>query len=312
MAAFPSLPAFRDNAAMIRLTHILITAFLLFSSPAQAWNAAGHRIVAAIAWQQLDPDTRSWLNQALQQHPDADSWRKRAKSEDAEALFYEAATWPDDIRNDPRYYDEGREEATPAIKGLIDQARHKDWHYVDLDPQGKAVSGQLPRRLRELRQGLASSNNPAYIRWALPWLLHLVGDLHQPLHIGQHGDEGGNAVEIENPYNPRQPFTNLHTYWDDLPGPPWLRGKRLEARVRGLLERYPAPRPASIDRWIEESHTLLRQAYPNTAGSLLLQIDEAFRQESQKISERQLVAAGYRLGTLLNEITSRRVPRETP
>ena len=62
---------------------------------------------------------------------------------------------------------------------------------------------------------------------ALPWLLHLVADIHQPLHVGLDGDEGGNKVEIENPFNKRLPFTNVHTYWDDLPGPPWLRGKRL-------------------------------------------------------------------------------------
>ena len=304
--------SFRDNGAMMRLAPLLFACTLLFATPALAWNAAGHRIVAAIAWQQLDAGTQNWLAQSLLQHPDADLWRKRAKSDEAEALFCEAATWPDDIRNDPRYYDEGRDEAPPAINGLLDHARHKDWHYVDLDTHGQAIAGQLTRRLRELRQGLSSNGNPAYLRWALPWLLHLVGDLHQPLHVGRHGDEGGNAIEIENPANPRLPFTTLHAYWDDLPGPPWLRGKRLQARVRGLLESHSAPRPSSIEHWASESHQLLAQAYPQTAGSLLPVADTAFRQNSQEIADRQLVAAGYRLGRLLAEIAGRRVPRETP
>lgn len=289
----------------------LLLACLLLPTRACAWNAAGHRIVADIAWQQLDSPAQAWIDAALRQHPDYPKWQQRARSENAEAIFCEAATWADDIRNDPRYYDEQREQAPPAIPGLPDHARHKDWHYLDLDAHGQVVDGQLDQQIDKLSQILRSTAKTAQIAWALPWLMHLVGDIHQPLHVGRHGDEGGNAVEIENPANPRLPFTNLHSYWDDLPGPPWLRGKRLAERVTGLLDKYSPPVQAHTASWRNESHRLLDQAYPPRDGSLLPIADDAFRQASRQIAEQRLVAAGYRLGRLLAEIARTRVSRET-
>ena len=305
----PDYP-FHRRPALLALAALVLALWL--PRPALAWNAAGHRIVAAIAWEQLDPPSRRWLGAALHRHPDSAHWQQRAKSDDAAALFYEAATWADDIRNDPRYYDADREPAPPPVPGLPDHARHKNWHYVDLDERGHVVAGEIDRQIEQLSRLLRSTADSGQITWALPWLLHLVGDIHQPLHVGMHGDHGGNSIEVENPNNPRRPFTSLHAYWDDLPGPPWLRGKRLAQRVRGLLERYPAPAQGTIRQWRDASHQLLDQAYPATAGSLLPQIDAAFAKRSQIIAEQQLTAAGYRLGRLLAEITATRVSRETP
>lgn len=289
-----------------------IALILCLPTAANAWNAAGHRIVAAIAWQQLDPAEQAWIDAALRRHPDAAKWQERARSPLAEALFCEAATWADDIRGDPRYYDEKRESATAPMAGLPDQARHKDWHYVDLDARGKVVDGQIDQQIEDLTRLLRSTAKKEQISWALPWLIHLVADMHQPLHVGRHGDEGGNAVEIENPDNPRLPFSNLHTYWDDLPGPPWLRGKRLQQRVAGLLAAHPAPPQRQVADWRDESHRLLDQAYPKQAGSLLPVVDEAFGRQSREVADQRLVAAGYRLGHLLDAILRQRVPRETP
>ncbi len=146
----------------------------------------------------------------------------------------------------------------------------------------------------------------------MPWLTHLVADAHQPLHVGSHGDEGGNQVEIENPFNKRLPFSSLHLYWDDLPGPPWLRGARLEKTAAQLMETYPAPAQGNAVLWLDESHRLLDQAYPETNGSLLPIITESFHEQARELSNRRIVAAGYRLGRLLDEIFRARVPRETP
>lgn len=297
---------------MRRAFVLLLTTCLLLPGSASAWNAAGHRLVATIAWQQLSPTGREFVTTALRRHPDYPKWQERARGGGDAAVFAEAATWADDIRNDPRYYDERRDAPTPAIAGLADHARHKDWHYVDLDAAGQPVAGRLDRQLGELEQRLRSTADPAQISWALPWLLHLVGDLHQPLHVGRHGDEGGNAVEIENPFNSRQPFTNLHSYWDDLPGPPWLRGKRLSARVDDLLVRHPAPPPATLHDWRDESHRLLARTYPPSVGSLLPIVDADFQRQSRELAEQRLVAAGYRLGRLLEAIVKARVSRETP
>jgi len=290
---------------------IFALALLLGPLPAQAWNAAGHRLVAVIAWQQLDDRQQQLAAQLLAAHPDYPRWQQRAKSAAARAIFAEAATWPDDIRSDPRFHDDA-EPPTPAIPGLPDAARHRRWHYVDLDEAGRVRDGELNRQIDRLSQLLRSTAKNDEIAWTLPWLLHLVADLHQPLHVGKHGDEGGNRVEIENPFNGRLPFTSLHAYWDDLPGPPWLRGRRLDESAARLTELHPQPAQGNPATWRAESHRLLAGAYPATAGSLLPIVTEEFQQTSKQTAERRIVEAGYRLGRLLNDLLALRVSRETP
>ena len=290
---------------------LLALSFCLLTPLAHAWNAAGHRLTAMIAWQQMSPSAHEKIKAILAHHPDHGHWAEKAKSSDGAAIFCEASTWPDDIRNDPRFYDEGRQPATPPLPGLPDTARHKRWHYIDLDGDGRVRDGELDSRIEHLTRQLEASRQPEQITYALPWLLHLVGDIHQPLHVGRHGDEGGNAVEIENPFNKRLPFSSLHLYWDDLPGPPWLRGKRLEDNARRLLERYPAPEQGNVARWREESHRLLDSAYPTEPGSLLPIVSEAFHRASRDTANRRIVDAGYRLGRLLDSIFGRAVSRGT-
>lgn len=294
------------------MRRFLIPLFFVLCSPlAHAWNAAGHRLSAVIAWQQLSPATRTRISAALARHPDYPRWQEKSRQDDKRDIFAEAATWADSIRHDPRYYDEGREEPTATIPGLLDHARHKSWHYLDLDADGKRRAGEIDRQIGKISQLLRSTASPEQISWALPWLLHLVGDIHQPLHVGRHGDEGGNRLQIENPAR-RQPFSSLHQYWDDLPGPSSLRGKRLDQRASDLLARHPAPAQGSVLTWRTESHRLLDAAYPPAAGSLLPLVDAEFADQAQIIAEQRIVAAGVRLGRLLEEIYARRVSRETP
>lgn len=291
---------------------LIVLCFSLVPVLAHAWNAAGHRLVAVIAWQNLSPDSQMFVTEALAHHPDHQRWTEKARSSSAVDIFAEASTWPDDIRQDPRFHDPGREPATPALPGFSDTARHKNWHYVDLDRNGKTLDGELDRRIEDLSRLLRTSRQNAQIAYALPWLLHLVADIHQPLHVGRDGDEGGNRVEIENPFNKRLPFTKLHTYWDDLPGPPWLRGKRLEKNARRLVETFPIPDQGNTAAWRDESHRLLAYAYPKVDGSLLPLISEEFNQQARDIANRRIVEAGYRLGRLLENIFTARVSRETP
>jgi hypothetical protein len=298
----------RHNHAM----RSLLIALLFVVSPfAQAWNAAGHRLAASIAWQQLSPASQEFVGAALARHPDHARWAEKARSASAADIFAEAATWPDDIRNDPRFHDEGRETAAAPLPGFPDMARHKRWHYVDLDHQGKVGDGEVDRQIERLDRLLRSTAKNDQISFLLPWLLHLVADIHQPLHVGRHGDEGGNAVEIENPFNKRLPFSSLHLYWDDLPGPPWLRGKALEKRMRHLIDTYPPPVPGNVAHWRDESHALLAVAYPEMDGSLLPIITDEFNRQAHDIANRRIVAAGYRLGWLLETAITARVSRET-
>lgn len=297
------------------MRHFLV--FLIFlpalchSLPALAWNAAGHRLVALIAWQQLSEPSRQLVSAALAAHPDAGRWREKAGGQGDAAIFAEAATWADSIRNDPRYYDEKREAATPPLAGGYDSARHKPWHYVDLDPAGRPVKGQLDRQIERLDRLLATSADPAAITYALPWLIHLVADIHQPLHVGRREDGGGNDITIENPYQRGQPFVTLHAYWDGLPGPSSLRGRRLQRQAARLLAANRPPAQGDANLWREESRRLHTLAYPPQAGSLLLIVDEKFQRQSQATADRRLAEAGYRLGRLLETRLRQRVSRGT-
>ena len=291
--------------------YLIAVCLLLLAPHALAWNAAGHRLAAAIAWQQLSPASQDFVSAALNAHPDHARWSERARSAEPAAIFAEASTWPDDIRNDPRFHNNGRAEASPPRPGFSDTARHKNWHYVDLDRRGQAVHGEADRQIERLGKLLRSTRKIDEISYALPWLLHLVADIHQPLHVGNDDDNGGTAIRIENPFNKRLPVSNLHLYWDDLPGPPWLRGKRLDKKMQRLLDTYRAPLQGDVALWRKESHALLAEAYPVANGDQLPIVTEQFNREAHEIANQRIVEAGYRLGRLLETIIGARVPRET-
>ncbi len=133
--------------------------------------------------------------------------------------------WPDAIRGDNRFYDDTRANAQPtpllpgfASLGFLSMARHTNWHYIDIpfSPDGTALEpAPSPNALIELRRILKEANLSAY---DLPWLVHLTGDVHQPLHCISRftksqpkGDKGGNLVYVT-------PGRNLHALWDGLAG----------------------------------------------------------------------------------------------
>ena len=292
------------SPSLIALSLAFLLAFS--SSLAHAWGAAGHRLTALIAWDTMAPATRSFVADTLARHPDHALWVEKSGTGEARLIFAEAATWPDNIRVDPRFHDERRDVPTPPLPGLPDTARHKTWHYLDLDERGNPVKGELDQQISRLSRQMAQASDPAQLAYALPWLTHLLGDIHQPLHVGRHGDLGGNDFEIENPARPRRPFMNLHSYWDELPGPSGLRGKRLDRAAAMLVARHPAPRQGDVAAWRRESHALLAEAYPPEAGSLLPIVTDEFRQRSEHIAGQRIVGAVYRLARLLDQAVRER------
>lgn len=294
------------------LVSIVAGAALTCSHPALAWGAAGHRIIAAIAWENLQPETREEVISLLRKHPEHERWTRRpGHSDNTRKVFVEASTWADEIRQDTRFYSAGKNEPTPTLPGFPDMERRNDWHYVNIplneSPDGRRLSGQIERRLPELASTLATSTDDRDRAYALPWLIHLVGDAHQPLHTSARIDaqrkweKGGNNREINNPFNSRKPLMTLHAFWDDLPGPPWLRGERLDQAVRALIAAYPRPPlGTSSGQWIRESWTLARDdAYP-PGNEPVPEITRAFYENSREIANRRITEAGYRLADLLN------------
>ncbi len=297
--------------------HGAVVCSLVFflTQPALAWNAAGHRLSASIAWQHLDPNTREKITGLLAQHPDYGRWVARAKGSDPEAAaFIEASTWPDEIKKDARFYDEGKDEPTFLLPGFPDMQRHRDWHYVNHSlghPANAPRSlGQLDKRLDLLASQVADRKAEDQERaYALPWLIHLTADAHQPLHVVSRydakgrSDEGGNRLFIEHPFHPRLSSMSLHAYWDDLPGPPWLRGEPLTRAAETIIASRPPPPPAGGMRvWLQESWTIAKDsAYP-AGDDPVPTISAEFDTQAQAIARQRIAESAYRLAELLKRL----------
>lgn len=298
-----------------RISAILLsTGLLLNSSPVAAWNAAGHRLSAALAWRQMDVPTRTVVGALLARHPDYTIWLARSPAQEtAYTAFLEASTWPDDIKRDKRFYDADGAQ-TQLIEGFSDMARHRDWHYVDaaIDSGARGVGEldtQLARLVRDLEEHDKADSQRAV---ALAWLIHLLADAHQPLHTMSRydetgrSDEGGNGLRIENLFHPRYSSMTLHAYWDDLPGPPWLRGERLEVAANAL-ERRPGAPPnqndlGTIKQWIDESHALARSAaYASLEGEVPT-LSASYHERALRTARERVALAGKRLGMLLEKL----------
>lgn len=300
------------------LAAALFATTLLNAPSALAWNAAGHRLSAIIAWQSLDPATREQLAELLRQHPDHPRWLARSRHFAPDlAAFIEASTWADELRRDPRFHEAG-EAPTPLLAGFPDMLRHRDWHYVNRPLNGSRArgrdDGELDRQLERLARIVGDKGaDPGRRAWALPWLIHLVADAHQPLHVGSaidergRADDGGNGLIVDNPFVARRHMGNLHRYWDDLPGPPWLRGASLEIAAQTLVARFPPPAPAgNITQWLDESWRTARDdAYPGDS-TVPPTISAGFNERALRIAGERVTWSGYRLASLLQQKLRRR------
>jgi hypothetical protein len=183
----------------------------MWAPAAHAWGCKGHQTVALIAEKHLTPDARQLVEKLLGDSP-IDPKLKRWCGNATSDLMVDASTWPDDVRND---------------------RKNGPWHYIDI-PRGKHkgsldeyCSGQgcVTRAIEEQRAILKDkSADPLTRAEAIRYLIHFVGDLHQPLHATNNGDNGGNCVGVKylhyeplpNLLHPeREDFSpNLHQIWD--------------------------------------------------------------------------------------------------
>jgi S1/P1 nuclease len=286
-----------------------------FAVPAIRWNAHGHMTIAAIAWNHMAPAVRARAIQLLRDGPPLAQFAdlipaNEAREEQDRQLFLAASTWADRIR------------ATDLASHAY---HHATWHYTDyywrevngrvepvptLAPDAENALERLP--LLEKQLGSASADTTRAI--ALAWILHLVGDVHQPLHLSgrvtaeePEGDKGGNTFRLQG-----QP-TNLHAFWDnalDLLEPPAGAAPVAYAdRLASLVERdvpvgsIPAAQlTASFDAWGRESLDLAQhEVYVATMHSGDAP-SAAYMQNAAKIAERRVALAGYRLAALLNRV----------
>ncbi len=288
---------------------------LALAAPAPAWNFSGHWIAAAIAYQRLTPAVRARVDELIRKHPDYEKMIFADAPSDPEsrarAAFIHAASWPDEIRNDPRFYDDTRTDAipTPTLPGFPGMQRHTNWHYADTPfspDHTPLVQDPPPTALTEIRRLLneiPASDGSAY---DLPWIEHLVADVHNPLHSTSRftkalpeGDRGGNLVFI--------PGKNLHALWDDAASPHDMHYEGVLKSARELMAQHPPPVSMSLNpkMWLEESFKIAQSdvyTFGDESGTKehSVALPPGYAANAQKVARQRLVLSGYRLAAVLN------------
>lgn len=294
---------------------ILISVWLLSAPRVLAWNDCGHMAIAALAFDRLTPAARAQAADLLRRNPDYSEWIKNVEPGARERVaFMRAATWADAIRSDPSYRDSDRRPPHDASGyGYREKRLHRTWHYINtpLSADGTAVRAaaepNLHTQLVRLRAGLRAPRSADERSFSLVWLLHLVGDAHQPLHAAArfsrdfpHGDQGGNAVVLCE----RTCDRNLHGFWDaalcTTEKPPAIR------RLIAALPKVPPAQAAVLDEavWLRESHVLARDvayAAPVGADADSKRLDERYKTAARTTAKQRTALAGARLANVLNE-----------
>ena len=313
--AWPLVLAYYWWTIAWRLRHVTAALLLaiLAASPAHAWNSLGHKVIADIAWQQLDAPMRKLIVDTLRRHPKfAEHFtnkRTETVADEDRWIFQHAATWADQVRRQ-RDFD------------------HPTWHYVNFpvfigperpvtfnreeQPRGDLKTWNVMQAVAACRKVIASDAPPSQKALAYCWLFHLVGDLHQPLHCVAmvcdrfpSGDRGGNSVIV------RQ-GGNLHALWDNLLG----SQSRMQDVAREVAELKQHPEWWNVDTkgdvraWIDESRELaesftycaeIRAAIQQQGEIASIELPESYLRDAGERARCRVVVAGMRLAALLRE-----------
>ena len=302
----------------------LALAFLGLISHAEAWGDLEHMMAGAIAYDRLTPEVRKRVTALLKLNPQYAAWVAEVPEEEkARISFLRASRWADDIKSNPSYEQDGeqggnRPSGPHAARnvGYADTLAHKYWHFVDLpfSPDGTAlVDPPVPNARTQIalfRETLKSPAATDALRsYDLVWLMHLVADVHQPLHatsrfdkMHPRGDDGGNGVLVCSA--PCQRQEKLHAFWDRILGVSTdttiaiEQAKQLPAADSTL---------ASISDeavWIRESFEAAQTAvYDSTIGigAGPYEVTDSYISSARQLAAQRIALAGARLANLIND-----------
>ena len=312
------------------LVFLNVAIFLCEPSSARAWGCEGHQVVALIAERNLTPHALAMVKQILHDAPIDSSLSRFCKGGGTDPMA-DASTWADDIR--PL-----RPETGP-------------WHYIDI-PLGTShreiamfctlpescVTQAITDQLAILR---SPEIDPQKKAEALRFLIHFVGDLHQPLHAATNNDQGGNCIhvayfdalpQLRNPQN--ESYTpNLHAVWDTNILARMTTGKTSEQVASDLEQSFRSKivhwkrASADVNSWAWESYRLAQKkvygklpvrvpvetpkpikscADDDHISTRMLELNERLEQPYQNVAapvvQQQVAKAGARLALLLNQL----------
>jgi hypothetical protein len=334
------------NLPTIGVLLVALFTWLALVPQAMAWNAVGHYLVAKVAFARLNEQERQKVIDILKEHPHYQAYLSADKPEGVsqeEWIFMRAAVWCDWVRP-PRMF-MGDVATHPVHK-----FHRGPWHYINYPykkgqtdltlgsplPQEFNVQQQLPLSLALAKAsggedpGRARDVTNAQNRAVrMCWLIHLVGDVHQPCHVTAwvdpvrlpQGDQGGNltAIRVDIGAEP----TRLHTWWDAMLGtdadPATVEeiAKSLAADPNLQPEKLPEAKDGDVNVWVQESFRLaVNAAYlngelpfvhwddyqsraVNTSDVPILPVGA--ERNARTVARRQVVLAGMRLADKLRE-----------
>jgi hypothetical protein len=309
---------------VINLCSLCALVLLFGPTVAGAWGCKGHQTVALIAEKHLTPETRQWVEKLLSENPIDPKLNRYCGGAVRDAMA-DAATWADDVRG---------------------ERKNGPWHYIDI-PRGSkrgalepfcGAAGCVTKAISEQLAILKDKNADAAKRAdALRYVIHFVGDLHQPLHTITNADEGGNCVPVKyfrrNAHEHNHSFSpNLHSIWDtaiperDAEGADSAEyADTLEALFAADIESWQKA-GVHVEDWVWEGYDYAESVVygdltpqvaiePNVAvhscsddnniGERLLKQNivagEAYQEKAAPAAEKRIAEGGVRLAMILND-----------
>jgi hypothetical protein len=256
----------------------IVTLFFWATSPAHAWGSKGHRLVARVAEAHLTDSAREAIQELL------------GRDED----MADASTYPDEHKKE--------------LKGSA------PWHYVNVPLSAEAYSeeycdakkGCVVEKIKEFRGVLKDKSKSEEDRlMALRYVIHFVGDVHQPLHVGDNKDRGGNGVQVRF-FNKG---TNLHKVWDtdmiehfNHDEDAWLKSL-MELDTAANRRAYMKGTP---ENWATESLQAAKEAYQLPGEGRMVKkgdkLGDDYYETNLPVVKQRLYQAGVRLAWVLNDI----------
>jgi hypothetical protein len=272
-----------------------LSAFCI-AAPASAYWEFGHETITRIAYANVTPRTQAAVRRLLAETPRLDTPECPATTIEG------ASTWADCVK---------------PLKGRDGKSRFGyayNWHFQDVNicqpftleeacKDGNCVSAQITRNAAILKDRRASAKDRAQ---ALVFLIHFVGDLHQPLHAGEKHDKGGNDVAaVYGTYSPKR--FNLHSVWDGT------LAERAITSGPSLVRRYPAAdkrriAAGTVEDWSRESYQVSHDVvYASALGGdpcapspARVTLDQATIERIVPVARLEVERGGLRLAKLLD------------
>jgi hypothetical protein len=341
------------------------TVGLLLANEAQAWSSGGHKLVALIAYEQLDEATRVKVVEILARHPlykgDFQALMRQelhpmptpheiqrppiSKADERRWLFAQAAIWPDLAVGTPYARKDWHQIYTPIYLNAASEEALRDHLHVNLQvkwteatpemelnaPQVLDLAVQVVGDGKVTKSVLPDETLAQKKAILLCWLIHLVGDLHQPLHdvalFSQHvfpgGDHGGSDILLPTRKGMKE-ATDLHTVWDNLFGSD-VSLDRATAIMKSILAQPALTAKAkaaapylSVETWLSEAQALAKEdAYVQKILDAVTKADAstsppekvaaiytaselaAYKKSLGPIANERVAIAGYRLAAAL-------------